>query len=54
MKISPSLISSSPRLAAPGRPDQHHEVAVVDSEVERVDRQGPVGVALGDVDEPDS
>ena len=37
------------RLAAPRRADEHHELAVLDDEIERVDRQRAVTlVLLGD------
>ena len=41
------------RLAATGRPDEHHELAVGDLEIEGVDRFGAVLVALGDRGEGD-
>ena len=37
------------RLAAAGRADEHHELAVLDRQVERVDRARSVGVDLRDV-----
>ena len=40
-------------LAAAGRADQHHELAVRDGQVQRPDRGGPVLVALGDALEHD-
>ena len=41
------------RLAAPGGPDEHHELAVVDLEIEAVDRARPVGIHLRHVLERD-
>ena len=36
------------RLSAPGRADEHHELAVLDPEIEVVDGARPVGIDLAD------
>ena len=41
------------RLAAAGRADEDHELAILDLDVEVVDGERPVGVALADVIEDD-
>ena len=41
------------RLAAPGRPDEHHELAVLDLQIEVVDGACSIRVDLRDVDEGD-
>jgi hypothetical protein len=41
------------RLAAAGRPDEHHELALVDRQVDCVDGDDAVGELLGDVVEDD-
>ena len=58
--IWPPVISSSPAttaqrggLPAPGRADEDEELAVLDQQVEVVDRDCAVGVSLGDVVEGD-
>ena len=58
--ICPAVISSSPAtqrsavvFPQPGRPDEDEELAVLDQEVEVVDRDRAVGVSLGDVVEGD-